>query len=187
VASQKQPRSGRREWSGGWGRDGRRDGDPRWRGLVATAGRPAGLGPGRSRGSAIASAAGGLGVDLVAEEVRNLLPDSVDVAGPTPTGKDEVGLLRSAEKLHTVTGVRAAGDAAADLVGEANTGAGPDRRRTPAERLAPNDELARLMLLEVSGERSPAMLRVSRLLDERTEDQTLQLADAETPAGQKAR
>jgi hypothetical protein len=36
---------------------------------------------------------------------------------------------------------------------------GPDRRHTPAELLAANDELARLMLLEVSGERAPAMLR----------------------------
>jgi hypothetical protein len=51
-----------------------------------------------------------LGVDLVAEEVRNLLPDGVHVAGPTPIGKDEVGLSRSAEQLrHTVTGVPAAG------------------------------------------------------------------------------
>lgn len=42
---------------------------------------------------------------------------------------------------------------------------GPDRRRTPAELLAANDELARLMLLEVSGEPPPAMLRgVSRSL-----------------------
>jgi hypothetical protein len=72
-----------------------------------------------------------LGVDLVAEEVRNLLPDGVHVAGPTPIGKDEVGLSRSAEQLRrTVTGVPAAGDAArlrvrvADLVGEANTRAG---------------------------------------------------------------
>jgi hypothetical protein len=36
---------------------------------------------------------------------------------------------------------------------------GPDRRRTPAELLAANDELARLMLLEVSGERALAMFR----------------------------
>jgi hypothetical protein len=50
-----------------------------------------------------------LEIDVVAEEVRNLLPDSVDVAGPTPSGEDEVGLLRSAEQLHTVTGVSAAG------------------------------------------------------------------------------
>jgi hypothetical protein len=131
---------------------------------------------------------------VVAEEVRNLLPDSVDVAGPTPIGKDEVGLLRPAEKLHTVTGVRAAGDAAhlgvrvADLVGEANTGAGPDRRRTPAELLAANDELARLMLLEVSGERAPAMLRgfpVSLTSGPKTKHSNS--GDAETPAGQKAR
>lgn len=32
-------------------------------------------------------------------------------------------------------------------------------RHTPAELLAENDELARLLLLEVSGHRAPAMLR----------------------------
>jgi hypothetical protein len=47
-----------------------------------------------------------LGIDLVAKEVRYLLPDSVDVAGPTPI-EEEVGLLRSAEQLlRTVTGLR---------------------------------------------------------------------------------
>jgi hypothetical protein len=71
-----------------------------------------------------------LGVDLVTEDVRNLLPDGVDAAGATSIARDEVGLSRSAvQLLRTVTGVPAAGDAAlgvrvADLVGEANTGAG---------------------------------------------------------------
>ena len=40
-----------------------------------------------------------LGIDLVAEETRNLLPDGVNVSGPTPAGVDEVGLLRSAEPV----------------------------------------------------------------------------------------
>ena len=54
-----------------------------------------------------------LGIDVVAGEVRNLLPDGVEVAGPTPVGDDPVGLLRSAEQLlGTVTGVPAAGDSA---------------------------------------------------------------------------
>jgi hypothetical protein len=72
-----------------------------------------------------------LGIDLAAEEIRNLLPDSVEMAGPTPVGNDEVGLLRSAEQLlGTIIGVPAARDAArlqvrvADLVGEANLSAG---------------------------------------------------------------
>jgi hypothetical protein len=72
-----------------------------------------------------------LGIDLTAEEIRNLLPDSVDVAGPAPVGNDEIGLLRSAEQLlGTIIGVPAARDAArlqvrvADLVGEANLSAG---------------------------------------------------------------
>ncbi len=51
-----------------------------------------------------------LGIDLAAEEARNLLPDGVDVAGPTPVGDDEVGLLRSAEQLlGTIIGVPALG------------------------------------------------------------------------------
>ena len=32
-------------------------------------------------------------------------------------------------------------------------------RRTPGELLAENDQLSRLLLLEVNGERAPAMLR----------------------------
>jgi hypothetical protein len=72
-----------------------------------------------------------LGIDLVVEEVRNLLPDSVDVTSPAPVGNHEVRLLQSAEQLlGTITGVPAASDAArlrmrvADLVSEANTDAG---------------------------------------------------------------
>jgi hypothetical protein len=72
-----------------------------------------------------------LGIDLAAGEVRNLLPDGVDVDGPIPVGEDPVGLLRSAEQLlRTVAGVPAAGDAArlavrvAGLVGEVNSHAG---------------------------------------------------------------
>jgi hypothetical protein len=72
-----------------------------------------------------------LGIDLAAGEVRNLLPDGVDVAGPTPVGEEPVGLLRSAEQLlRTVAGVPATGEAArlavrvADLVEEANSHAG---------------------------------------------------------------
>jgi hypothetical protein len=70
-----------------------------------------------------------LGIDLVAKEVRNLLPDGVDKASPTPIGKDDVGLLRLAQQLlRTVTASRlrdaarlAAGGRSG---GEANTSAG---------------------------------------------------------------
>lgn len=72
-----------------------------------------------------------LGIDLAAGEVRNLLPDGVDVNGPTPVGEEPVGLLRSAEQLlRTVAGVPVAGEAArlavrvAGLVREANSHAG---------------------------------------------------------------
>jgi hypothetical protein len=52
-----------------------------------------------------------LGVDLVAGEARNMLADGVDIAGPTPAGNDEIGLLRSAEQLlDTITGVPTAAD-----------------------------------------------------------------------------
>ena len=40
-----------------------------------------------------------VGIDLVVEEVRDLLPDSVDVTNPAPVGNHEVGLLQSAEQL----------------------------------------------------------------------------------------
>jgi len=51
-----------------------------------------------------------LGIDLVAKEIQNLLPDGADKAGPTPIGNDEVGLLRSAQQLlRTVTASRLPG------------------------------------------------------------------------------
>ena len=72
-----------------------------------------------------------LGIDLVIEDVRNLLPDGVDVTNPAPVGNHEAGLLQSAEQLlGTIIGVPAASDAArlrvlvAELVGEANPHAG---------------------------------------------------------------
>ena len=72
-----------------------------------------------------------LGIDLVVEEVRNLLPDSVDVTSPAPVGNHELGLLQSAEQLlGTIIGVPGASDAArlqlrvAELVAEANPYAG---------------------------------------------------------------
>jgi hypothetical protein len=64
---------------------------------------------------------------LVAGQVSNVCPTAL--ASPTSIGKEEVGLLRSVEKL-PVTGVSTAGGAArlrvrlANLVWEANTSAG---------------------------------------------------------------
>jgi len=40
-----------------------------------------------------------LGIDLVADEARNLVPDPVNLEGPVPVGEDPAGLLRSAEQL----------------------------------------------------------------------------------------
>ena len=110
-------RDGRRDGGDAWpGWSGCCDGPVIWRGSV-----PKPSGP-RSSRQLVA-----LGIDLVAGEVRNLLPDGVEVAGPTPVGDDPVGLLRSAEQLlGTVADVPVAKDTArlrvrvADLVGEAD-------------------------------------------------------------------
>src|SRR5215211_4357808 len=70
-----------------------------------------------------------LGIDLAADEVRNLLPDAIAVQGPAPVGDEPAGLLRSAEQLlrridtpgvgAAVHGLRAR---VGELVWEANTG-----------------------------------------------------------------
>jgi hypothetical protein len=71
----------------------------------------------------------GLGIDLAADEARNLLSDAVPVAGPVPVGDEPVGLLRSAEQLlrrvtspGADTGLDGLRARVADLVWEANTG-----------------------------------------------------------------
>ena len=71
----------------------------------------------------------GLGIDLAADEARNLLPDAVPVDGPVPVGEDAAGLLRSAEQLlRRVTtpgaGLHGLQAQVADLVWEADTGVG---------------------------------------------------------------
>jgi hypothetical protein len=72
-----------------------------------------------------------LGIDLAADEARNLVADAVNLEGPMPVGEDPAGLLRSAEQLLRRLCVA---DAPARLhnlrarlvalVWEANTGAG---------------------------------------------------------------
>ena len=73
----------------------------------------------------------GLGIDLAADEARNLLPETIPVDGPVPVGNEAAGLLRSAEHLlrrvttpGAGTGLHALRARVADLVWEANTGAG---------------------------------------------------------------
>jgi len=100
--------------------------------------------------------------------------DGVAVIGPTPIANDEGGLLRRLSSCAQVAGVPAAGDAAGlgygwDLVGKRTPVTWPERRRTPAELLTASDELTRLMLLQVTCERAPAMLRWFRLLDKPAE------------------
>jgi hypothetical protein len=72
-----------------------------------------------------------LGIDLAADEARNLLPDDVLVEGPVPLGAEPAALLRSAERLlrriatpGAWTGLDGLRTAVADLLWEANTGAG---------------------------------------------------------------
>jgi hypothetical protein len=68
-----------------------------------------------------------LGIDLGADEARNVLPDAIAVGGPVPVGDEPAGLLRSAGQLlrridtpgaGAVHGLRAR---VGDLVWEANT------------------------------------------------------------------
>ena len=70
-----------------------------------------------------------LGIDLAADEARNVLPDAIAVEGPVPVGDEQAGLLRSAEQLlrridtpGADTAMRGLRARVADLVWEANTG-----------------------------------------------------------------
>ena len=70
----------------------------------------------------------GLGIDLAADEARNLLPDAISIDGPVPVGDEPADLLRSAEQLLRRTAIPGAWTAldalrarVAHLVWEANT------------------------------------------------------------------
>ena len=72
-----------------------------------------------------------LGIDLAADEARNVLPDTIAVDGPVPVGDEPAGLLRPAEQLLRRIDTPGAGAAVrglrvrvGDLVWEANTGVG---------------------------------------------------------------
>jgi hypothetical protein len=72
-----------------------------------------------------------LGVDLAADQARNLVPDGTEIDGPVPVGDEPAGLLRSAELLLRRLAPKAASDVlddlratVANLVGEANTDVG---------------------------------------------------------------
>ena len=65
------------------------------------------------------------GIDLAADEARNLLPDAISIEGPVPVGDEPAGLLRSAEQLLRRVAILGAGAGAhglrmrvADLVWE---------------------------------------------------------------------
>ena len=72
-----------------------------------------------------------LGIDLAADEARNLLPDDVLVDGPVPVGEEPAALLGSAERLLRRiatpggwTGLDGLRTRVTTLLWEANTGAG---------------------------------------------------------------
>jgi len=72
-----------------------------------------------------------LNIDLAADEVRNFLPDAIQLVGPVPVGDEPVGLLRSAEQLLRRVATPGAWiephcleARVADLVWGANTGVG---------------------------------------------------------------
>jgi hypothetical protein len=72
-----------------------------------------------------------LGIDLAADEARNLLPDAIQVDGPVPVGQEPAALLGSAERLLRRIAAPAVGAGlagvrtrVADLLWEANPGAG---------------------------------------------------------------
>jgi hypothetical protein len=72
-----------------------------------------------------------LGIDLAGDQARNLLPDDILVDGPVPVGDQPAALLRSAERLlrrittpGAGTGLDGLRTVVADLLWEANTGAG---------------------------------------------------------------
>src|SRR5688572_27965041 len=107
----------------------------------------------------------GLGIDLAADETRNVLPDTIPVDGPVPVGDEPAALVRSAEQLlRRVTtpgaGTRLHGLRAqvADLVSDANPVSAADHR-TIGELVADSDELARETLLDATPDHAPALVR----------------------------
>jgi hypothetical protein len=69
-----------------------------------------------------------LGIDLAADEARNLLPDAIPIDGPAPVGTEPTALLRSAEQIpqriatrEAVSGLDGLLARVANLVWEANT------------------------------------------------------------------
>jgi hypothetical protein len=72
-----------------------------------------------------------LGIDLAADDARNLLPDDVLVDGPVPVGDEPAALLGSAERLlrriatpGAGTGLDGLRTRVANLLWKANTGVG---------------------------------------------------------------
>ena len=129
--------AGRRFWLDGLrggsseqGRDGCRHGrNHRRRSASPSTSSSIGLGCRRPWGAGSPRQLLALGVDLAADEARQLVPVDTDLAGPIPVGDDPAGLLTSASLLLRRLAAPGASDAlldlqtaVANLVWEANTG-----------------------------------------------------------------
>ena len=106
-----------------------------------------------------------LNIDLAADEVRNFLPDAIQLVGPVPVGDEPVGLLRSAEQLLRRVATPGAWIEPHCLergwptwCGRRTPVSAADRR-TVEELLADSDALARETLLDTTLEHAPAMVR----------------------------
>jgi hypothetical protein len=104
-----------------------------------------------------------LGIDLAADEARNLLPAAVATDGPVPVGHESAGLLRSAEQLlwridTQGAGCMSCGHGWPTWCGKRTPVSKPDRR-TVGELLADSDALARETLLDATLEQAPGMVR----------------------------
>src|SRR5215218_5160840 len=106
-----------------------------------------------------------LGIDLAADEARNLLPDAIPVDGPVPVGDEPAALLWSAEQLLRRIATRefrpgwvACEHESPNFCGRRKPVPAPDWR-TVGELLTESDVLARETLLDLSPDHAPAMVR----------------------------
>jgi hypothetical protein len=132
----------------------------------------------------------GLGIDLAADEARNLLPDAVPVDGPVSVGDEPGGLLRSVEQLLRRTTTPGAGTGQYALLRGWLTWCG--RRipvsaadhRTVGELLADSEELARETLLDATSDQAPAMVRIwNQLVGSAAELWTVLPSAPDSPSG----
>jgi hypothetical protein len=103
-----------------------------------------------------------LGIDLAADEARNLLPDAIPIDGPAPVEAEPASLLSSSygasPPVKRRPGSMAYWHAWRTSCGR-RTAVSPTEGRTVGELLADCDALARETLLDATFDRAPAMVR----------------------------